>query len=204
MSEQLKLTSGKKYKPVEVSKITGWSDSRIRQVCNNFNIEVEKTANNGHRRFTKEQVELLLGIRDKYKDGWSEDNIEDWVKGKEDTTFYSRQTNTASETEVEQLKEAMKLMSEKMKEQENRITEQEKTLLKIGEMFPNGMEAFLQERVAEQVAIQLEREKDQIVTSTIRKIQENKKQQALEEYEEQKAQEPESIFSKLRNKFFSK
>lgn len=102
MSEEKKL-----YQPREVVKITGIETETLRKYTEYFNIITEWTQpnNKGHRRYTKENIELLILIKDKIKNqNWSWKQTLNHLNGNEDV-FTSEKINNDLEKKIDQLLE---------------------------------------------------------------------------------------------------
>lgn len=201
MSEQLKLESGRKYKIGQAAKLIGLSSERIRQISENekFGLEIEKT-DKGHRLFTKKQIEIILGIHNKFQDKWDADQISAWLRGVGPETFVSHEPVPAIEMDIEELKRLYIEQAKELQDLKKQVQDQSEVISGFQKLLGDNPDAYFQN----QVALHFEKNKDQIVTATIRGIQEEKKRKALEEYEENKNKKPEGIFPKLINKLFSK
>jgi DNA-binding transcriptional MerR regulator len=201
LSKKLKLESGRKYKIGLASKLIDLSTERIRQISENekFGLVIEKTSG-GHRLFTKEQIEIVLAIHNKYQDNWDEDQISSWLKGMGPETFVSHQPTPAVEMDIEELKRLYIEQAKELEDVKKVVKDQQEVISGFKQLLDNDPDAYFQK----QIALHFEKNKDQIVTATIRGIQEEKKRKALEEYEENKNKKPEGIFPKLFNKLFSK
>lgn len=71
----------KQYTMKETIDMTGLTDDLIRTYTEEFNIQVERTKGN-HRRFSVENIEMLLSIKKKISEqNWSYNQVRDWLNG---------------------------------------------------------------------------------------------------------------------------
>lgn len=65
----------------DVSKITGLSEQAVRIYEKEFNIQVDRTQG-GHRRYTRENINLLLAIKEKIEvNKYSHKQVRQWING---------------------------------------------------------------------------------------------------------------------------
>lgn len=94
------------YSMKEVADYTNLSNDLIRLYQNEFNIQVDRTKG-GHRRFSKENIEMLLAIREKIQDqNWSYDQVRSWLNG-ERLPFKDREIKSNVEKKLESVLEQM-------------------------------------------------------------------------------------------------
>ncbi|SED17953.1 MerR family transcriptional regulator [Paenibacillus sp. GP183] len=97
----------------QVSDITGLSDDLIRLYEKNFNIQVSRT-NGGHRRYSKENVELLNAIKKKIQEqNWSYDQVSGWLNG-EVVPFEEQKIHSNLEKKVDDMQEMMQQHTQMM------------------------------------------------------------------------------------------
>lgn len=116
----------------DVEQITGLTEHTIRTWCKSFNIQLEKTEG-GHRRFTKENIEILLAIKEKRDvQNWSIKQIQSWMNG-ETTSSMLQSTEIKSNLEkrlekqdekIDMLVELNKKLVEKLDEQNKNLNQQ--------------------------------------------------------------------------------
>ncbi|WP_349346910.1 MerR family transcriptional regulator [Priestia megaterium] len=208
MSGEIKLTSGDKYTPKQASQIVGVSDSRIRQLCEEFEIEAERKGGaNGHRRFTKGQVELLATIKGKYDEEWTTEQIKKWLKGKDAPVFNPHTPKSVDEMRLErveaenrelreenhQIKDALKIMGKKMDEQTEFLVQM---FQKQREEDRKQHEQLLEEKFNEHIG-----NRDQKFLTSVREIQQSHKEMAA--YQEQMNKKPQTFLEKLAYLFGS-
>ncbi|MCP3033568.1 MerR family transcriptional regulator [Halobacillus sp. A1] len=109
------------YKPSEVAEILNISSDLLRKYTDTFNIQTDWTQKNrkGHRRYTKENVEELIAIREKIeKQNWSWDQVSSWLNGEEEQYFKNYEERSKLENKIDKLMDQQAQMLEQQKLQE--------------------------------------------------------------------------------------
>jgi DNA-binding transcriptional MerR regulator len=115
--EQIQERKDREYKPAEVSKILDISTDLLRKWAVEFNIPYE-TTDKGHRRYSKENVEVLIAISRKIKEqNWSWDQVKAWRNGEHDA-FSTYEEKSNSEKKLDEVLEFAKKQEERADRQE--------------------------------------------------------------------------------------
>jgi DNA-binding transcriptional MerR regulator len=173
------------YSMKEVSDYTNLSNDLIRLYQNEFNIQVERTKG-GHRRFSKENIELLLAIKEKIQDqNWSYDQVRAWLNG-ERFPFKEQEVKSNLEKKLEKMLEEMedfkesqemlvnvnKQLVQRLEEQSKVFEEQRKVNTELLEIIKNQdnnilkLESNLESKI---------KSRDESVLKQIKEVQEEKK-----------------------------
>lgn len=105
------------YKPNEVARMIDISTDLLRKWSDEFNIQVE-TTDGGHRRYTKENCEILVAISKKIKEqNWSWEQVRSWRNGEHDS-FSSYEEKSNAEKKLEELLEYARVQKERADQQE--------------------------------------------------------------------------------------
>jgi DNA-binding transcriptional MerR regulator len=177
--EQIQERSNREYKPAEVAKMLEISTDLLRKWAVEFNIPYE-TTDKGHRRYSKENVEVLIAISKKIKEqNWSWDQVKAWRNGEHDTfSTYEEKSN---------LEKKLDEVLEYAKKQEERADRQEQFNLALLQKLQD-MESKYQQ-LHQYVQIQLpNREEFQERNRLLIEMQENK-----EKVEKEKAEQKQEL-----------
>ncbi|MGM0843313.1 MAG: MerR family transcriptional regulator [Bacillota bacterium] len=103
-SENSENNNQRTYKPQETAEKVGITTETLRKWAREFNIQTEKTEN-GHRRYTKENIEKLMGIKQKiHVQNWSWDQVKAWINGEEEQ-FVPHEEKSILESKMDKLTE---------------------------------------------------------------------------------------------------
>lgn len=170
------------YTPKEVSELLGISGDLLRMWVIEFNIVTEWTKPNGkgHRRFTKQNVELLLTIREKIQhQQWGYDQVRSFLNGETDS-FVELEQQSRLEDKMDQIMEGQKdfqqdqlefnrLLMQKLDSLTNELVSTKEKLEKAeSELIQSRRE---QEEMKMYLDERLER-RDQLLLETVRNQQE--------------------------------
>lgn len=179
------------YKIGEVVELTGLSEDQVRDYVDEFNIQIERTKG-GHRRFTKENIEILITIKKKLTEQmWSFQQVRRWINGESETVIHEKEFQTDLEKKIDLLLEGRSRDDEFQKLLIQKLDEQAKHYEKL----MNEMQQKHQKELDEQrlfLENKLTERNDDIV-NRIRISQ-------VENQEEKQEEESSSIFSKLFGK----
>ena len=214
MDKQLRLDPDKVYTSKEVSAFTGYNANTLRRKCLHYKIEAPLT-NGGHRRFTKQNVEMLIAIKEKEDSGWTQDRVDEWLKGEGAPLDFDeyvpksvdemRMERIESENrelreENEQVKEAIQLISKKMDEQteffmkmfEKQQEENQKQIKKLLNEHIEKRDHLLMTTIRES-----QRESQQTIKETAASIEQ------LANYQEQMNKKPKTLRDRIAHWFGS-
>ena len=179
------------YKPNEVAKMIDISTDLLRKWSDEFNIQVE-TTDGGHRRYTKENCEILISISKKIKEqNWSWDQVRSWRNGEHDS-FSSFEEKSNTEKKLEELLEYARIQKERADQQEqfNLALIQQ---LKVMEGRYNELNTYVQKRLPNREDF-LERDRQLIEIREQNKVEKERMDELRKEEDSQKER---SWFSKM-------
>lgn len=152
------------YTGKEVTKLTNLSVDLLRVYEKEFNLDIQRTTG-GHRRYTEENIELLIDIKKKIQDqNWSYKMVQQWLSGEEMTTE-SPEVRSNLEKKMENLEGMVQDLLSKSERDEQF---QQALLLRLQE------QAAAIENQNNYIKNSLE-ERDQKLLENIRRTQEEKK-----------------------------
>lgn len=207
MDKQLRLDPDKVYTSKEVSAYTGYNANTLRRKCLHYKIEAPLT-DGGHRRFTKQNVEMLIAIKEKEDSGWTQDRVEEWLKGEGAPLNFDEYVPKSVdemrmeriETENRELRETIQLISKKMDEQTEFFM---KMYEKQQEDNQNQIKKILNEHLEK---------RDHLLMTTIREFQRESQQtiketaasiEQLSNYQEQMNKKPKTMRDRIAHWFSS-
>ena len=207
MDKQLRLDPDKVYTSKEVSAYTGYNANTLRRKCLHYKIEAPLT-DGGHRRFTKQNVEMLIAIKEKEDSGWTQDRVEEWLKGEGAPLNFDEYVPKSVdemrmeriETENRDLRETIQLISKKMDEQTEFFM---KMYEKQQEDNQNQIKKILNEHLEK---------RDHLLMTTIRESQRESQQtiketaasiEQLSNYQEQMNKKPKTMRDRIAHWFSS-
>jgi len=207
LDKQLRLDPDKVYTSKEVSAYTGYNANTLRRKCLHYKIEAPLT-DGGHRRFTKQNVEMLIAIKEKEDSGWTQDRVEEWLKGEGAPLNFDEYVPKSVdemrmeriETENRDLRETIQLISKKMDEQTEFFM---KMYEKQQEDNQNQIKKILNEHLEK---------RDHLLMTTIRESQRESQQtiketaasiEQLSNYQEQMNKKPKTMRDRIAHWFSS-
>lgn len=91
----------------EASEITGLSNDLLRLYEKEFNLQVERSKG-GHRRYSKQNIELLLSIKQKIQDQkWSYKQVAAWLNGDIEPLIENQEVVTSLEKKMVEMQKEM-------------------------------------------------------------------------------------------------
>lgn len=179
----------KLYTPKEVSHITGVEADLLRKWCEAFNIVTEwtKPNNQGHRRFTKRNIEEILAVKKKiHEQNWSWDQVRSWRNGEVDS-FVSQEEKSNLDKKMDVLLSEMEVLRSKSEQQEQfnialvqqleKMSSQiEKTILENREL-----KQYIRDQLPSRIEIE---ERDKALMQSLNESLEEKRIAAAKEEEE--------------------
>lgn len=91
----------------ETSDITGLSNDLLRLYEKEFNLQVARTKG-GHRRYTKQNIELLLSIKQKIQDQrWSYKQVSAWINGNVEPLIENQEVVSTIEKQMDAMQKEM-------------------------------------------------------------------------------------------------
>ena len=213
MDKQLRLDSGKVYTAKEVSAYTGYNANTLRRKCAYYKIEAPLTEG-GHRRFTKQNIEMLVAIKEKEDEGWTQGRVDEWLKGEGAPLDIDEHIPKSVEAmELERLRTEVKETMEKVNQYEDaiklmaKVMDEERALRKKEK--EEDRQFFLQalQEQENKFAKHIEK-RDQNLMITVREIQQSSKQTAssieqLTDYQEQMNKKPKTMRDRIAHWFGS-
>lgn len=218
LDKQLRLDAKKLYNAKEVAAYTGYNATTLRKKCGYYNIETQLT-DGGHRRFSKENIEMIVAIKEKEDSGWLQDRVKEWLNGEgaplnieeyvPKSVDEMRQERAEAEIrelreENNQIKDAFQLVVKKMDEEralnkKEREEEREfflQVLQKQREEDRKHYEQILETKLNEHIG-----NRDQKLLTSVRELQQGHKEIAA--FQEQMNKKPQTFLEKLTYLFGS-
>lgn len=157
------------YKPSEVSKTVGITADLLRKWVREFNLQIDTTPN-GHRRYTKEDIEQLIAISKKINEQkWSWDQVRSWLNGEEEV-FVERE-------EKSRLEQKLDKQSDEIQELKDMVMQQQQFNQVLVERLER-MNRYMEDELPQRREIE---SRDIKLLETIREKQEQHREEAFQE-----------------------